>query len=272
MLKFILFFGLIFSSWTSHAKDNSAFDRIIKTNTLRCGYALASPWFMFDPLTGAKSGYSHDVSVAVAEKIGLDIEWVEETGWGIAEQGIITGRYDLLCGSVCVDPNRARVTTFSRPFKHVPILATVRINETRYKEDLSNLNDPNVKIGVKNGHVFEYIANERFPKATKVYANDLSDDTEFLLMLENKKIDIAFTGQSTIDVYEKTNADKIRALETPARFCNGGFLMPLGDYRLKFMLDNAIEELNSSGVLESLAEKYQLNNPRYLRLPTQQYR
>ena len=57
------------------------------------------------------------------------------------------------------------------------------------------VNAKDIQIGVKNGHVFEFIANEQFPFAQKVYANDISDDTEFLEMLKARKIDVAFSGQ-----------------------------------------------------------------------------
>ncbi len=258
----------------SHAHDKeSVYDRIMKENKLRCGYAIATPWFMKDSETEKLSGYGYDVTEALAQKSGLEIEWVEETGWGVAEQGIITGRYDMLCGTVCVDPRRARAVTYSTPFKHAPMLAAVRVDDTRFNDgDLSKINHPDVKIGVKSGHVFEFLANENFPKAEKVYANDISDDTEFFLMLSSNKIDIAFTGQITADLYSETNPDKIRTLGNAVRYCNGAYMMPLGEHRLKYLIDNALMELNTSGQLEKIMSKYMPIDPRYIRLPAMPFR
>ena len=93
----------------------TAFERITRTNTLRCGYAIAPPWTMIDPNTKQLSGVNYDVTNAVAEKMGVKVDWVEETGWGVAEQGLMSSRYDMMCGNVCIDPKRARAATFSTP-------------------------------------------------------------------------------------------------------------------------------------------------------------
>jgi ABC-type amino acid transport substrate-binding protein len=125
-----------------------------------------------------------------------------------------------------------------------------------------------VRIGVKNGHVFEFIANEQFPLAQKVYASDLSDDTEFFEMLKANKIDVAFSGQTTVDLYNEKNAEKLKSIDEPARFCNGGFMLPLGDVRLKYMIDNAITEINSSGQIRDILARFVKPDPRYARVPT----
>lgn len=247
--------------------QETAFDRITKTNTLRCGYAIATPWMMTKPNTKELYGVNFDVTNAVAAKIGLKVDWVEETGWGVAEQGLITHRYDMLCGSVCIDPRRARVATFSTPFLHIPVLAVVRSDDHRFDGGLKTLNSRDIRIGVKNGHVFEFIANEQFPLAQKVYASDLSDDTEFFEMLTANKIDVAFSGQVTVDLYNKNNSNKIKSLDEPARFCNGAFMLPLGDERLKHLIDDAITEINSSSQIKDILGHFIPSDPRYVRAP-----
>lgn len=250
----------------------TAFERITRTNTLRCGYAIATPWFFVDPKTNKMTGYAYDVTTRVAEKIGLKIDWAEETGWGVAEQGLITGRYDMMCGTVCVDPRRNRAVIYSRPFKHAPMWPVVRADDHRFDGDSEKINQPDVRIGVKNSHIFEFIAKEQFPKAQLVYANDISDDTEFFLMLTSGKIDIAFSGQITVDMYNKANGDTIRTTDKPARYCNGGFMMNLGEHDLKQMMDNALLELNTSGELDRIAARYMPVQDKYVRLPAQPYR
>ncbi|MGE4351131.1 MAG: substrate-binding periplasmic protein [Bdellovibrionales bacterium] len=249
----------------------STFDRVIRTNTLRCGYAVATPWFYIDPKTGEKKGYAHDVTEAVAKKMGVTIEWTEEVGWGTAEQGL-PNRYDMMCGTVCVDPHRNRAAIYSTPFKHAPMLPIVRVDDHRFDSGVAAINDPSVRIGVKNNHVFEYIAKEKYPKATLVYANDISDDTDFLLMLETNKIDVALSGKITVDLYEKEHPGKIKALPFPARFCDGAFMMPLGEFNMKQMIDNALLELNTAGVLDDIVTKYMPLDPLYVRLPAKPYR
>ena len=75
-------------TYAQSAAPETAFDRITKTNTLRCGYAIATPWLMMDMSTNKLTGVDVDVIDLIAKKIGLKIDWVEETGWGTAEQGL----------------------------------------------------------------------------------------------------------------------------------------------------------------------------------------
>ncbi len=258
----------------AEAKE-TAFDRIVKTNTLRCGYAIATPWLMMDMSTNKLTGVDVDVIDLIAKKIGVKIEWTEETGWGTAEQGLLTSRYDMLCGSVCIDPRRNRAATYSAPFLHLPIMAVVRADDTRFDtipDPLKAMNNKDYKMGVKNGHVFEFIGNEQFPDTQKVYGNDISDDTEFLEMLKTKKVDIAFSGQSTVDLYNEKNPDsKVKSIGA-ARFCDGGFMMPLGDERLKDMMDSAIMEINNSGQLRDILTKWMKTpDPKYVRAPAKAY-
>jgi ABC-type amino acid transport substrate-binding protein len=252
--------------------QETAFDRIMRTNTLRCGYAIATPWMMADPNTKQLSGVDYDVTNAIAQKVGLKVEWVEETGWGVAEQGLTSNRYDMLCGSVCIDPRRARAATFSAPFLHIPLVAVVRAGDHRFDSGIQSINNKDVRIGVKNGHVFEFTANEKFPAAQKIYANDISDDTEFFEMLKTNKIDVAFSGQVTVDLYNEKNPGAIRALDEPARYCNGAFMVPLGDTKLKYMIDNAISELNSSGRIEEMLSHFTKLDPHYIRIPAMPFR
>lgn len=80
-MKIIIFLIFLLSIQTAQAEEVTiGFDRVMKTNKLRCGYAIATPWFMKDPLSGNLSGYGYDVTMALASKAGLEVEWVEETG------------------------------------------------------------------------------------------------------------------------------------------------------------------------------------------------
>lgn len=251
--------------------QETAFDRVIRTNTLRCGYAVAAPWFTVDPNTGAKGGVGFDVTNAIAEKTGLKVDWVEETGWGLAEQGLVAGRYDALCASVCVDAHRVRAASYAAPYLNLPTLPVVRADDHRFDSDVESINNPSVRIGVKNNHVFEYTAKERFPKATLVYLNDISDDAEFLTALQTNKIDVAIQVQAPVDMFNAQNNNSVRSLPFALRFCHGGFMIPSGDYRLKELIDSAVLQMNTGGQLKQIIERYTKVDPLYVRLPAAPY-
>ena len=91
-------------------------------------------------------------------------------------------------------------------------------------------------------------------------------------MLKTKKVDVAFAGQSTVDIYNEKNPDsKVKSIAA-ARFCDGGFMMPLGDERLKNMMDDAVMEINSSGQIREILTRWmKTDDTRYARAPAKAY-
>ena len=88
--------GLYFKSQSgggvSASTQETTYDRVIRTGTLRCGYAAWYPNLIIDPNTKAKSGISYDVMEEVGRRLGLKVEWTQEAGFGSAEQDLKTGK------------------------------------------------------------------------------------------------------------------------------------------------------------------------------------
>ncbi len=186
----LFLFLLCLSPINALAQDKeTAFDRVIRTGTLKCGYATWPPSIVKDPNTGEMSGYSYDVMNAVGEKLGLEVEWAEETGWGIAEQGLVSGRYDVMCADVCLDAPRTRTVWYSRPFIHIPNFIFVRSDDTRFDESLAVLNDEAMKIAIVPNTILDYAARDNFPKAQRLDINDLAGNTDVIMAVVTRKAD-----------------------------------------------------------------------------------
>jgi polar amino acid transport system substrate-binding protein len=246
---------------TANATQESVFDRVIRTNTLRCAYATWAPGFYVDPKTGEKKGFSVEIAEAIGKKLDLKISWAEETGWGTAEQGFTTGRYDAMCAHVCFDARRQRAATFAQPFLIEPLVVMVRADDTRFDDDTNKINDADLTVAVMRGSILEYMAKDYAPRAKVIDLSELGSQTDMFMALTSKKIDFAFNTGVSAENYAKANPGKIRIISQPLRHCNAGFLLPLGDERLKAMIDGATKELLANGTIdEILSRSYGANS------------
>src|SRR2546430_1529683 len=79
------FSPLIVVSGCKHAEERqvsvpSAYDRVIKSGTIRAAYLDYPPAFRKDAKTGKASGIFVDTLEQVASNLGLKVEWTEEVG------------------------------------------------------------------------------------------------------------------------------------------------------------------------------------------------
>jgi polar amino acid transport system substrate-binding protein len=241
---------------TTSQQAETTFDRVVRTGTLRCAYAVWEPGLTIDPATGAKKGLAVEVAQALAQRLNLKIEWAEEAGWGTAEQGFTTNRYDAMCAHVCSDSIRGRATYFARPFLTEPVFAMVRADDTRFDADPTRLNAPDITLGIMRGSLLDYTARDYMPQAKKIDLAELGTQMDMFLSLTGRKIDASFNTGISIDRYSQKNPGQIKAIGQPLRYCNAGYLLPLGDDRLKNFIDNGFDELLANGTIRRIMTRY----------------
>lgn len=72
------------------------------------------PWSFHDG-SDTLVGYDVEVSRAIAEKLGVEPEYVE-SDWDSLFAGLDAGRYDLVCNGVEVTEERAKTYDFTTPY------------------------------------------------------------------------------------------------------------------------------------------------------------
>ncbi len=267
MKFFLIALSVLSISLPALAEDHSAFDRIIKTGTLRCGYAVWYPNMIVDPNTKQLSGVSHDLMEEIGRRTGIKIEWAQEAGFGSAEQDLRAGKYDMLCADVCFEVRRTKNAWFSRPFYSNPNYLAVRVDDTRFDKDLSLANKPEIKIATYANTIFDSYKNDSFPNAQGVDVSELGADVDTMMALVTKKVDATFNNKISIDRYNEFNGGKIKSTGEPVGYCNGSFMMGQDEAKLKYLIDSAIEEITANGTMAEIMTKYLPEKPDYWTLP-----
>jgi len=240
------------------AKQETAFERVMRTGTIRCGYAYAEPLVIRDPTTGQMSGMGHDVMEAMAKALSLKVEWTEEVGWASFPTALSSGRIDAFCTGAWPTAGRARATDHTYPFSFQSYYAYVRTDDPRFDGNISEINKPEVSIAFLDGDASSNIAKSDFPLAKSLSLPQLVSVDEVFVNVAMHKADVALLCPAWLVKYEANNPGKIRQVQSaPIRVFGNVFFIAQGEDKLRQMLNTALTEQLSSGAVERIIAKYE---------------
>lgn len=245
---------------TGGEKMNAAYDRVIASGVLRCGYTMWSPVaFLKDPNTNAYSGFVPDYLALLAKNLNVKIEYVEDAGFGPQViEGLKTGRFDAYCTGFNKNAARGREVLYTDTIFYSPVYAWVRQNDHRFDKDLSVLNDAQYILSTMDGEATDMIAKNRFPNA-KTFA--LPQNSEMSLLYSNvaqNKADVIFADVPPAEAYNKNNPASAlrRANGTPVLTYTIGMAVNNNEPKLVNMLNMALMELQASGQIKAIVQHY----------------
>ena len=243
--------------FTPLAYAGDTYDRVIKTSTLKCGYAPVPPAFSIDPNSGEFSGLDYDIITLVAKKLSLKIDWTEETGFGTSPLGLQSNKFDVFCTGNWSDARKSRQVFFSKPYYYNPVYVAVRKNDTRFDNGYNAINSPDITVaGIDNDPTLD-IANQDFPLAKQLILPDIVSIAEAMETVVSKKADVFFISYSHSKNYFDQHSNKMKLLTElePIRLYPVAFELPF-DTRLKNMIDTSLTELIFSGQIDVLLKDY----------------
>ncbi|MBE2191644.1 MAG: transporter substrate-binding domain-containing protein [Alphaproteobacteria bacterium] len=255
------------SSYAAYAADKeSAYDRVMRTNILRCAYGLTGDAVEKTPVSGDMSGYTVDIVNAMAAEIGWTVEWQDEVGYGDFAEGLTSGRYDAFCGAMVASSARARVAKFTRPYMGYLTFAYVRGDENRFSSYL-DIDNPNIKAGVTDGEIYQILSRKYFPKAVEVSSPNMTPPSQLFMDLEYGKVDVVVHNPGAAIPFDKMHPGKIkRVLLTPLGITAPGFAVGSHEGDLRDVLDIALVQLQNLGVIDSILDKYGYDDTQMYRL------
>lgn len=241
------------------SSNDASYERIIKSQKMRVGYISYPPSFIVEPNTKKLSGISHDILQKAAENLGIELEFSEEVAWSSMIEAVDARRVDIIGTSIWPTAARGKRADFVTPsfFSHVK--AYVRADDNRFDGNIAAANAEGIRIAVIDGEIASSIAMSDFPKAQRVSLTQVSDVTQLLLEVASKKADITFVEPAIALAYANSNPNTIKEVANvkPLRLFPNSFMIKKGEYKLKGMMDVAVDELVNTGFVEQVLEKYE---------------
>ncbi|NCC21108.1 MAG: transporter substrate-binding domain-containing protein [Alphaproteobacteria bacterium] len=247
------------------ADKESAYERVVSTGTIRCGYNYWEPVVMRNERTGELHGLFVEYMHSLAEAAGLAIEWAQETDWGAIQSDLETGKIDAFCAGVWADARRSVHIAFTKPAFYVGIEAYGRADDDRFTDgDLSRINHEDVTIALHDGATMQKaIAEMDFPNAQTFVMTHMQGDADLLFNVMMGKADVAFTSNAPAAGFMRANPGALKRIapREPLRINGSTIAIDIDDYRLRSLLDGATEELINNGTLDKLVSRYNAKYP-----------
>ncbi|MBM3602594.1 MAG: transporter substrate-binding domain-containing protein, partial [Alphaproteobacteria bacterium] len=214
--------------------QETAYERVMRTGVLRCGYYVFSPITIRDPNTGKLSGLGVDIIESIAKSASLKVEWTEEVDFGNWVPGIKVGRFDALCTATWPEASLAREVSFTRPTFYAGINVYARGDDHRFDNNLDAINDPKITIAVIEGTAQTDLAATYFPKAKLLRLPQNSPGGAQAENVATKKADVIFWDENGVLEYLKNNPNGLRnvAPNRPVKVQPFELAVNQGEYKL----------------------------------------
>jgi polar amino acid transport system substrate-binding protein len=214
--------------------------------------------------TGEWEGYDIDVATEIANRLGVEIEFVTP-GWETIIAGNWGDQWDLSVGSMTVTPERDEVLHFATPYYYTPAAVAVREEDAASMTDVATDFD-GATIGVCGGCTYEFYLDGslNIPGEEIEFVIDDADvrtyntDVPAIKDLEVGRLDAAISSLTTLQGAQESGS----AIEIVGNV----FYEPLSvavDRNSSLdptsfveELDRIVQEMHGDGTLSALSEEW----------------
>ncbi|HFC8546651.1 TPA: amino acid ABC transporter substrate-binding protein [Neisseria lactamica] len=232
------------------AVSGSLIERINNKGTVTVGTEGTYAPFTYHDKDGKLTGYDVEVTRAVAEKLGIKVEF-KETQWDSMMAGLKAGRFDVVANQVGLTSHE-RQATFdkSEPYSWSGAVLVAR-------------NDSNIKsiADIKGVKTAQSLTSNYGEKAKAAGADLVAVDglAQSLTLIEQKRADATLNDELAVLDYLKKNPNagvKIVWSAPADEKVGSGLIVNKGNDEAVAKFSTAINELKADGTLKKLGEQF----------------
>ncbi|MEJ0063364.1 MAG: transporter substrate-binding domain-containing protein [Alphaproteobacteria bacterium] len=238
-------------------KKESAYERVMRTGTIKAGYSVWPPYQIKDPNTGEISGVAADHMKIFANLLGLKVEWVELPGVGTEVEELKSGRCDVAVNDGPYVFSMIKFIDFADPLFYVPVHAYVRQDNKRFHK-LEELNSPDVTFVGLDGDLSVSLVGLFYPKAKLRTLPATSDPSMMMTDINTGKADVAIIDPGTVHNFNKNNKPGLSAFapDAPVAVYPIGYGAMKDDGKLLAMINSATAMMHNTNAVNPVLEKW----------------
>ncbi|TFV56742.1 transporter substrate-binding domain-containing protein [Mycobacterium sp. PS03-16] len=234
------------------AACGSAADRsdepIKAAGVLRVGTeGVYAPFSYHDAATGQLVGYDVDVARAVADKIGVPVEFVE-TPWDSIFAALEANRFDVVANEVTITPERQAKYDLSEPYSVGEGVIVTRADDN----SITSLQDLAGKVAAENATSnWSQVARDAGARVEAV-----EGFTQAITLLSQGRVDVVVNDSIAVYAYlAETGDTSVKISGTVGEKSEQGFAARKDSGMLP-ELNRALEELRADGTLAEISQRY----------------
>lgn len=229
------------------SEEQTALERVKQSGEISFAMSGGYPPFNFYNEQNELVGFDVDVANEVAKRLGVTLKPVT-TEWSGIIEGLRSGAYDGILGSMAVTPKRREVVDFSSPYYYSGAQLVVR-------EDAPYQSPDALKgkiLGVVTGTTFEQDAKQLGAGDVRLY----KDDNQTLLELDNGVVDAVITDRVVGVNAQCGNRFNVRLLGSPLRSEDIAVAFRKDDGTLREAVNAILAKMHEDGTLSSISQKW----------------
>ncbi len=231
------------------AEEDHSLEDVQKAGKLVVGVEGTYPPFTYHDDAGDLVGFDIEVAKAVAEKLGVEAEFVE-SGWDSLLAGVDSGRLDTVINEVGISEEREEKYDFSDPYFYIQSQVVVKSdNDSIHSEE--DLDGKKVATNVTNIHVPWYES-----KGAEVVSIDTSGEAADMLLSD--RVDFISFNTVILADYLKEHPEAPMKVAFAVPDSEEQIAIPVrkGETALLDAINQALKELRDDGTLAGISDSY----------------
>ena len=208
------------------------------------------PWSFHDE-SDTLVGYDVEVSRAIAEKLGVEVEF-QEAAWDSLLIGIDTGRFDTVINSVSITDERAEKSDFADPYYYEARRVVVRADDDSIQTP-EDLKGKKIATNATNAFIPWYEA-----QGAEIVGIDTSSEAIDLVL--SGRADFLGTSVPVLNAYLDDHPDAKDKLKEAFVIPDSEDVIAIpvhkGETEYLDAINAALAELREEGKLKEISEKY----------------
>ncbi|MCG7657700.1 amino acid ABC transporter substrate-binding protein [Wielerella bovis] len=229
----------------------SLIDRINNKGVITVGTEGTYAPFTYHDASGKLTGYDVEVARAVAEKLGVQVEF-KETQWDGMMAGLKAGRFDIVANQVALtSPERQATFDKAEPYTWSGAAMMARADDDRFK----SLAD------IKGIKATQTLSSNYGEMAREAQAEIVPVDgmAQALTLVQQKRAELTLNDELSFLDYLKKNPDsglKIVWTAPEEQKVGAGLIVNKGNDEALAKLSEATKALHEDGTLKRLGEQF----------------
>ena len=200
---------------------------------------------------GDEVGFDVDLSEAIAEELGLEVEWVR-ADFDTIFTSVAAQKFDMVAAASTITPERQETVDFSDPYFTALQALTVNTNETPDIASIDDLSEGDV-VAVLKGTTGESYAQDNVPEGVEIKSFPNIGDAFTDLEAGQAQAVMNDDGSTQAEIAERPGLEVVETFETGENY---GFAFSKENPDLTLAVNDALKTVIDNGTWEDIFKEY----------------